>query len=355
VVVPRRLVRRPTQSARLYSMRVTRKRTRRARRLLVRAARRARWLRRQKVTHLLAPTVFGLERQETLVELVQFLAALRRVVGIERRRARIDFAQTRLMTAGGTLLFAAELARLNEIVGAQMISCSYPSDGVVAQVLKQVGIFDLLAQRRPCPVTADNVKYWRVASGTDVDTERLKETLEYYSTLFSDPESQTLYKALSEAMTNSHQHAYKRDRGDGLPTVKGWWSFTQLLDKKLTVAFCDLGIGIPRSLREDLSGLGGTIRRLADTFQWGQGDAGLIQAAMEYGRTRTGKGNRGKGMRDIRTVLDALGGKLQIHSNAGFFEFRAQEKRERCKTFKEWMSIKGTLVIWQLDMPEAKP
>jgi hypothetical protein len=76
---------------------------------------------------------------------------------------------------------------------------------------------------------------------------------------------------------------------------------------------------------------------------------------MEYGRTRTGKGNRGKGMRDIRRVLDALGGKLQIHSNSGFYEFIAQPKSELCKTFKPSMSINGTLVIWQVDVPEAKP
>jgi hypothetical protein len=87
----------------------------------------------------------------------------------------------------------------------------------------------------------------------------------------------------------------------------------------------------------------------------GHSDGNLIRAAMEVGKTRTHEKHRGKGLMDLRAVLDALGGVLQIHSNCGFYEYVAENSNEKCKTFKQ-MSILGTLVLWSVPIPqEQKP
>ncbi len=60
-----------------------------------------------------------------------------------------------------------------------------------------------------------------------------------------------LYDGIVEAMTNANHHAYEQIRDDGLrheDLQKEWWMFSQVRENRLSVSFCDLGIGIPRSL-----------------------------------------------------------------------------------------------------------
>ena len=280
-----------------------------------------------------------------------FFHRLRQCV-LRRRSVVIDFRTTRRMSAAGTLLLAAELSRINEILGAErFITCSYPRDRKVAQVLQHVGVFELLGQTRRCRITADDVKYWKVDSGSLVDGEKADKAMEGYKHLFSDPKRKALYRGLTEAMTNCKQHAYEEDRGDGLGPVPRWWMFSELRKGRLAVAICDLGIGMPRSLRRDDAGLLGMILNVFSTRRLAPHDGNFISAAMEVGKSRTGEQHRGKGLTDLRAVLDGLGGKLQIHSNQGFCEYEANKSGELCKNFKASMSIYGTLVLWLTPVP----
>jgi len=345
-------MKRLTPKRRRYLMRVTQRRTaRRRRRLFLQSE--AASPRTRRVMRIGAPRIFGVVNRVNRLELTKFLRALTRAVLVQERRVRIEFANTKSMTPGGTLLFAAELNRIVRISKERLLSCSFPRDDVVAQVLKHVGIFDMLGQRRDCNVTADNVKYWRAHSGSDVDGQAAGEAILNYMARFSDPGKRAVYKGLTEAMTNCRHHAYQAERGDGLPSVNRWWMFSQELDGQLTVAICDLGIGIPRSLREDRAGWYGEIVAFLAKSGWTSSDGDLISAAIAIGETRTQEKYRGKGLMDIRTVLDELGGSLQIHSNSGFYVYEAKTKKATWKTFDA--SILGTLVIWQVPLPAPAP
>lgn len=334
---------------------MTRKRTwragrvRRVRKPLVYAVFRSR-----NTTLVSAPVVFGVQSESARRALTAFLQQVRKAA-TTKGKVRIDFTRTTQMTAAGTLLLAAELDRLNTLLGRRRFCCSYPTNDVVAQVLQHVGVFEMLGQQRSCTVTADNVKYWKVDSGTTVEGERAHVAMEGYKHHFSDPEQKALYRGLTEAMTNCVHHAYDGERLDGFGKVTKWWMFSEERDGNIVVAFCDLGIGIPRSLPLDKAGLYGAIKAVMSTLGLGHSDGNLIRAAMEVGKSRTHKEHRGKGLMDLRAVLDAMGGVLQIHSNCGFYEYRAKNSSELCKTFKQ-MSILGTLVLWSVPVPkEQKP
>ncbi|KGB99988.1 hypothetical protein DM43_3861 [Burkholderia cepacia] len=59
------------------------------------------------------------------------------------------------MYADGTLLFVAELRRLiRETKGAVEVNCDVPANDKIAQVLKQVGVFELLGTT--CSVEKDS-------------------------------------------------------------------------------------------------------------------------------------------------------------------------------------------------------
>ena len=298
-----------------------------------------------------APEVFDIRHPIARRELTSFLSRLRRCALVEARNVRIDFVATKLMMPAGTLLFASEIDRINLLAGARRVSCTAPINVVVAQVLKHVGIFEMLGRRGGPEITADNVKYWRVDSGQVVDGQQLYQAMDGYKDLWPNPEQTALYRGLCEAATNCRHHAYDGERGDGLANVGKWWMFSQVKEGLLYMAFCDLGIGIPRSLELDRHRLRQHVMGWLTSAGLYATDGNIIKGAMAIGKTRTGKTNRGKGLFDMRSVLDRLGGKMQIHSGRGVYDYDAKDGEEQCS---DLMPILGTLIVWQIPLPAPK-
>lgn len=342
-------VKKGSGKARLRSLRATRRQVSRNRRVgtaLHRAPQSE-----PAAERIAAPQFISVDSGDQRAELVRFLRKLTDLVLRQKRSVRIDFRPTLKMAMSGTLLLAAELGRINGLAQARMVSCDYPKDHVVAQVLQHVGIFEMIGPPRGVKVTAENVKYWKVDSGGLVDGESASTAMDGYRSHFSTPEAGSLYRALTEAMTNCKHHAYREPRGDGFPHLEHWWVFSQLLNGRLTVGVCDLGMGIPKSLRRNEAGLLPLIKGVLSKKGLKENDGTLIQAAMEVGATRTQKSHRGKGFRDMRAVLDRLNGTLQVHSDCGVYTYIASGGREHSACFKETKSIRGTLILWQIPLP----
>lgn len=338
-----------------YSAIVTRKRTRRHReRERLRALGWPASGRRRAPQYLhatIAPESFAIETTDARQALASFLSKLR-TIAAEGRHGFIDFSRTRRMSAAGTLLLAAELDRINSLAGRRVFASNYPVDHVVAQVLMHVGIFEMLGRAKGPRITAANVKYWRVHSGYMAEGEKADQAMEGYKALFTDPEQKAMYRGLTEAMTNCKQHAYDGPRFDGLPSVEKWWMFSQIDNGQLCVAICDLGLGIPETLKADKAGLLAQIKGWLQRAGLENRDGNMIRGAMAVGMSRTGLENRGKGLPDIRRVLDGLGGVLQIHSNSGYCRFDAGSASEKCENFKKSLSIKGTVMVWVIPVRE---
>lgn len=290
-----------------------------------------------------APEIFTIGDKIHRARLLRFLKRLREALLLSKEAVRIDFSTTKKMYADGTLLFYAELSRINRLKSGVDVKCLPPRNEKVAQVLKQVGIFDLVGYRRKIETTHDDVIHWRSANGHEVIGEKFDEVLGQYDGQITDALSKNLYLGFTEAMTNCHHHAYIGVRPDGLHIAqepKEWWMFSQERDGVLTVVFCDLGIGIPGTLPIKKPTLWQRIQSFGSKL-----DAHAIQEAIGESRTRTGLHHRGKGLKQLVDVTArVVGGEVNIFSNKGRFTLKSGT--ESISQFKD--DIFGTLIIWQV-------
>ena len=306
---------------------------------------------------LKAPEVFELIKSRHHKKLLEFIGKLRDKVLIQKKKVIIDFSSTKRMVVCGTLLFFSELHRIERELGSlNLVSCITPQDETASQVLKHLGILKMLNNN--CSITPErsDVINWKTASGEITDATKVGQILEEQSKLPKE-KSKKLYRGVSEAMTNVSQHAYLNLRDDGAKIVgdKGWWMFCREEEDHISVAFCDLGVGIPITLPKTIEdnkeeSLFKTILQTlfgSDKDKYSDGE--LIRAAIEIKRSRTQKRHRGKGLLDmIKAIDNTQGGRLTILSNKGCYLYNLDNTipSEDVKNYKD--SIFGTLIIWSL-------
>lgn len=258
----------------------------------------------------------------------------------------IDFSETEKMVADGTLLFLAELRRLiKHSKGELSITCIPPKNEKVAQVLQQIGIFSLLGVTNDVVPRDDDVVNWRFAHGHKVEGERYEDVLAEYDGDITPELQETLFTGITEAMTNVLNHAYLVPRKDGtsITNSREWWMFSQARDGDITVAFLDLGAGIPGTLPSTRPSL------WRKFLQFGKRhDSRAIQYAVKESISRTNQSHRGKGLGQIARVIDEIPrGEMAIFSNYGALS--KVGKTMRRKDYSD--SIMGTLIFWKIPLP----
>ena len=307
------------------------------------------------IYYLKAPAVFGLQQAHPRSLLLRFIRDLRNATLKWKCKVWIDFRDTRQMQPAGTLLFAAELDRIRRASDCRtLVRCFYPTDNVVEQVLQHLGLLELMKRRPRATISADNVRYWRVESDNVADGRHAEKLATEYKRLFADAGRNRMYDGLVEAMTNCVQHAYTHQRrdGTGLETDRRWWMFSEERDGKLSVAFCDLGIGIDRALSTGERWSLDHVRQIVTSLGRKNPISRYIKAATVVGRSGTQQSHRGKGLQDLKNVIGSVdNGWMQILSNEGSYRFSAHDKSERLKDFHD--SILGTLILWRLPVPKG--
>ncbi|NHQ81150.1 hypothetical protein HA051_06080 [Chromobacterium vaccinii] len=315
----------------------------------------------RQMVRLLAPKCFLLHKPETRKRVIAFLSLLRQAYTTKDVSICLDFRRTEKLFACATLLLVAELDRLRRLFPTVQLRTHLPQNHIVRQVLQQVGFLKLVGHKHvQSPDDFDkSVRYWRYATGHQIDPSRIGDDVwSAMDGLITPALSRSMYKGISEAMTNSVHHAYVGPREDGINVSnveKRWWMFSQELDGHLQVAICDLGIGIQRSLpreEETTPGFMQLLDKYLAPFQRDKREVAMIKAAIEIGKTRTGLSNRGKGLRQI---VDAImqagdGASMVISSNSGTYRV---ESASYLKVGKETMiqysdSIMGTLIQWKV-------
>jgi hypothetical protein len=306
-----------------------------------------------------APAVFALEFDTPRHELVEMLATVRRRVEGERKAILVDFTSTKRMFPSGTLLFMAEIDRMRRITGdPKLIRGTYPDDVVVEQVLQRLGLLSMLGleARKEPEQFPDNVRHWCYATGELADGEAVEPIVKCYEGVIAASLKDDLYSGITEAMTNSAQHAYEHPRtddpyGDGTAHCRSWWMFSQEKDGALTVALCDLGIGIPASLAETKTWPREVVEKALRAARiLPHRHAHLIRSAVNLHKTRTREAHRGKGFSEILDVVRRCGtGYLQIMSDYGIYRVKGSGGHS-LKDYGE--SIKGSLVQWTIPLLE---
>lgn len=294
-----------------------------------------------------APKVVTIDSAEHRSELLRFFEQLRGHFKNNRDRTLvIDFTATSRFVAGGTLLLYAELNRLVTYCGGEVkLRCTEPANNRASQVLKQVGIYRLCSNKCNVNTCSSDVVHWHAVQGGVVDNSLCAPAIEGYQDRLSADMIDELLGGLGEAMTNAIHHAYDGIRRDGLEYDCGteWWMFSQAKDGYLSVAFCDLGVGIPTTLPIKRPSLWKkVVQRLKDPT-----DADCIQEAIIEGRTRTSLDGRGYGLGNIIEVVENVkGGVVVVYSNRGRYDSRVDTPHP----FNYSDSILGTLICWRVPM-----
>lgn len=343
-----------TRKRRLRRCRILRKRERR--RLSKQRQQVKKELIRKVWTQVIAPIAFDIETEKNHEKITAFHARLRDLLVKSKRSVLIDFSHTKQMVAGGTLLFKAELERTIKVIGRERrIRCRPPKNDKTGQVLEQVGIYGLLNYRSHIKPCDDDVVYWWHTSCSGAVGEEYERVLGQFDSQLPQNLQRGLYVGIVEAMTNANQHAYELTRADGLnyeDLDKRWWMFTQVRDEKLSVCFCDLGIGIPRSLPHKRPSLWANIKA---KFIGKPPDGEAIRAAVDDSRSRTGQAHRGKGLKQLVAAMDgSKEGTLMIYSNSGCYFWRKDGARTYEKKLDYHESILGTLIIWRVPLVQEE-
>lgn len=291
-----------------------------------------------------APALFSLE-PSARSELLSFIEKLRNTIVKNNTPTQIDFTITRKMVAGGTLLFSAELRRCLLLTHKKVkVCCTPPRDSKAQQVLKQIGIFDLIGYKKIVNPRFNDVIHWRQASGNMVEGSKYENIMGTYDGVMADTLMSKLFTGITEAMTNCHHHAYIAIRNDGLGVMneeRMWWMFSQENNGSISVAFCDLGVGIPTTVPIKKPRLWDLIFSLGKSTS----DAAIIEQSIEDSISRTKKKYRGKGLKQLLSAIqDSPSGQIKIFSNRGCYTY-ANGKA----TIRDYPdSIMGTLIQWKL-------
>lgn len=280
-----------------------------------------------------------------------FLSKIKKVVAKDNGRVSIDFSNTKLITASAMISFLAEVDNLINIskLGRNAITFTHPKVEKVESVLKQIGFYELLKKQTRDTRNFKDVSYWNYASGVSSEPQKASESMAEIEKKISTKAKRKLYKGFSEAMANCVEHAYQNPNEMACMQTK-WWAFAGVNEGKLIVVICDKGVGISKSLPltrgveliEQFKNLL-SLRRL--------NDSAMIKIASRMGRTSTGKSNRGKGLKDIKSIIDTFkSGHLSIYSNKGCYKYFRHEGAINDIMKEHKTSVCGTITEWSFPL-----
>lgn len=282
----------------------------------------------------------------------KFLSNLRDCV-LKNNRVYIDFSLTKNISAAAMLSFLAEVDVLTKKskFGLNAISFSHPKEKKIESILNQVGFYDLLRKPKRETERYDDVTFWKYTSGSCSEPLLAKGMMVEIKKELERNSSKKLYRGFTEAMSNSVEHAYIDDlmHTENDETAK-WWTFAGIHEKHLTVVICDKGVGIPSTLpkTQGVSVLNKIFKKLGVSLA-NVKDSTYIKASTTLQETRTGELNRGKGLNDIKSVIDSIGdGFMGIFSSKGRYIYKGKTGNinEVLKDYKS--SVNGTIIEWTI-------
>lgn len=316
-----------------------------------------------------APATLDLYSPKNYRATIKFIQDVVSCIG---RRMPVDicFRNTKLITAAAGLLLVAETDRLTQHIPDARVKATRPSqqrigkfkelDMRVESVLNQIGFFALIKQKQRVLPSYANVTCWKYESGLLAEGKIAASLIRNVEGRVPNSTTRAIYRGAIEAISNCVDHAYPARRDDGLQIDdKRWWMFVGVFSGKLVVLVCDLGVGIPNTLPQKHSK--GVLRQvLSKLGLQGTTDGELIKAATYIKQTRTGNQHRGKGGKDLRSLLDLYpGSRLSIFSNHGRFVEKSLQSRKTGKITPmghirsdEKRSVRGTIIEWVLPLEE---
>lgn len=305
---------------------------------------------------LLVPETLDLE--STHAETTSFVQEIR---GRVRDGATVClvFEKVKTIRLSALIFLLAQIHKMHLEHGKGCVTGTYPRSRRIERQLAESGFFDLLRVRTPDTVVPSRVnRYIRFKSDQVINASRISELRR--ELLREDLQmpgliAKTVFRALSEAMTNVNHHAYATKafspESAGMALRGRWWLFATLNvpNNVFVFAFYDTGVGIPKTLPRKYSWE--HIRQAIHLLPGFLPDDGqMIEAAMMLGRTRTDLDHRGKGLMDLVKLIDILGaGTMRIYSRHGTYTYTPSSQRQSNRAG----FVEGTLIEWRLPIDKV--
>jgi len=312
-----------------------------ARRKVRKAKRRSRpqRVRLDRPVHISAPEVFHLTELTWRERLFRLFDEVDAALS-QGRKVKLSFKDTEKMYPCGTLVFLARLDLwLTQHPG--MLSCDYPEDEVVEQLLQHFGVLSKLGLKERKTISSERVAYWHLYSGSKADLSGFKDVTLSIIKGIEHPQKELFADCLNEAVVNTVHHAYKNYTEDEVPSgLRRWWILSQFRGDRMYVAIYDVGEGIP-----------GTLRRKPEWLEFLKhrhyNDSRTIESAIISQRSSTLQPERGRGLPEMLEFSQSLeGGGLSIVSSKGAFEYNADDEVRRRRKYA--LPLQGTLVQWAI-------
>lgn len=270
----------------------------------------------------------------------------------------LDLSKVEQMYLDAALVLVAEYHRSN-ISQPDFIpvidDASWPAS--VTSALDMLGFYELVgAQARTAdvdPAQTLSAKFLPFVSDDRVDGQRLDPIIERMKEVAgATPKRVAIYGALMEAVANAKGHAYPADMPPRVePIAKDrWWAAGAYFPETHTLEYAvlDQGVGIAETLPR--KAWWQVISRVCPP-EFDDGD--VIVGGIKYGRTSTGRAERGNGLWKIcKLARDVPNSSVRITSGRGEVTYFG-----RGKPFKKVNAnpFNGTLIHWTLSLPTEQP
>ncbi len=147
------------------------------------------------------------------------------------------------------------------------------------------------------------------------------------------------FSAVSEAIKNVINHAYKNQDGD-------WWLFGEQRGNMLHLIVADLGMGIPTNYRNKDNSFIETIFNKTKEIFSGYKDSDILKIALEYSKSSTNLRNRGNGLPEILAMVKE-NCELCIYSNHAKCHLQFGKEIAIIELVKP---VNGTIIELNLDL-----
>ena len=288
-------------------------------------------------------------------EVVKFLRAVANRVLVQAGPVRLNFRSTQSFAAPAAILVFAELDRIIALAKIpKPITIIDPIQRRPREVLKQIGLYQLSGDKCDIVPEREDVVYWKTTKGATQSGDELK-ILESVAERVNKDHARHLvlngvWRGVTEAVANVVDHAYLAPRADGFSGLANtkWWMFTHVREPFFTAAVCDLDCGYSATIKRTLPEA--FVAGIRSAFLSENLDSLAIHTAMEFGRSGTHEGHRGKGSRDALSLLRKHGdGELVVLSNTGWMRYRYEQGAEVSHDSGSLnIDIKGTIIWWKL-------
>jgi hypothetical protein len=270
----------------------------------------------------------------------------------------LDLSNVDQMYLDAALVLVAEYHRsnLSQPDLTPVIDDAHWPAGVIS-ALEMLGFYELVGARTRTAQTEStatlNARFLPFVSDDVVDGQRLDPIIERMKEVAGrTPKRVAVYGALMEAVANAKGHAYPDDMAPRVePIVKNrWWAAGAYFPESQTLEYAvlDQGVGIAETLPR--KALWDVIRTICPP-EFDDGD--VIVGGIKYGRTSTGRAERGNGLWKIcKLARDVPNSSVRILSGHGDVTYYGRGKPLKKLNANPFY---GTLIHWTLSLPTEHP